>query len=241
MIAELTGACNCAVRAIRCGPMKKPHDPTGRWRHARREMVASQIEARGICDPRVLAAIESVPREQFVPPSMQHLAYEDRALAIEAEQTISQPYIVAFMTNALRLEEDHKVLEVGTGSGYQTAIISRLTHRVYTVERIAALSRAAKERLAVLGYQNVHQRVGDGALGWEEESPFDRIIVTAAAPAVPPALIEQLADGGRLVIPVGSAEQQRLMILDRRPGRIVERPSIPCRFVKFVGRGAWPD
>lgn len=203
--------------------------------------MASQIEARGICDPRVLTAIEGIPREQFVLPSMEHLAYEDRALAIEAGQTISQPYIVAFMTNALRLEEDHKVLEVGTGSGYQTAIISRLAAAVYTVERIAELSRAAGERLAVLDCQNVHQRVGDGALGWEEESPFDRIIVTAGAPIVPQALIEQLADDGRLVIPVGPAEQQRLTILVRRPGRIVERPSIPCRFVKFVGQGAWPD
>ncbi len=202
-------------------------------------MIAQQIEARGIGEPRVLAAIEAVPREQFVPPPMRELAYEDRALAIEENQTISQPYIVAYMTNALRIEPHHKVLEVGTGSGYQAAIISQLTDRLYTIERIASLARCAQERLNRLGVRGVHHRVGDGSMGWPEEAPFDRIIVTAAAPSIPQPLVDQLTQNGRMIIPVGRAEQQTLTALDKRQGRIIERPLIPCRFVKFVGQAAW--
>ncbi len=208
-------------------------------RTARRAMIATQIEARGVGDPGVLAAIERVPRELFVPEVVRELAYEDRALVIDAEQTISQPYIVAYMTSALGVEPGHKVLEIGTGSGYQAAILSELTQRLYTIERIATLSEAASARLRLLGIEDVRYRVGDGSLGWPEEAPFDRIIATAAAPAVPQPLLDQLSVGGRIVIPVGNTERQTLLSITKHSDRTVERPLIPCRFVKFIGEAAW--
>ncbi len=219
-----------------------PHDKSpDRWREIRRDMIARQIEARGVFSPRVLSAIEAVPREEFVPPALQESAYEDRALAIGENQTISQPYIVAYMTNALRIERHHKVLEIGTGSGYQAAIIAHLTDRLFTMERISSLSQSAQKRLRRLGISGVRHRVADGAAGWPAEAPFDRIIVTAAAPSPPRALVEQLSFDGRMVIPAGGAEQQTLICLDKRRDRIVERPLIACRFVKFIGEGAWPE
>ena len=202
-------------------------------------MVRDQILSRGIRDDRVLAAMRTVPRERFVPAEYVESAYDDCALAIEHLQTISQPFIVAYMTNALRVERNHKVLEIGMGSGYQTAILAHFTDQLYTVERIEALAKVACDRLAALGIPLPHIRTGDGSVGWPEDAPYDRIIVTAAAPAVPLALLDQLVDGGRMVIPVGGAERQRLVSVWKRRGCTLERPMIPCRFVKLIGEGGW--
>ncbi len=208
-------------------------------RLARRQMVAEQIDSRGIHDPLVLAAMQEVPRERFVPPDVRDQAFADRALPIDCGQTISQPYIVACMTAYLNVQAHHRVLEIGTGSGYQTAILARLAHEVYTVERIEPLLTSARRVLNSIGVTNVHYRLGDGSLGWIEFAPFDRIIVTAAAPRVPEALRDQLADTGRLVIPVGSERDQTLTLVKREQGRIVETPRLPVRFVKLIGHQAW--
>jgi len=209
------------------------------FEQARRRMIETQLRARGITDAATLQAMERVPRERFLPLEQVDQAYEDRALAIGFDQTISQPYIVALMTQALKVSREHRVLEVGTGSGYQTAILAELAGRVYTIDRIAALSRRARRRLRELGYDNVEFRVGDGTLGWPEQGPFDRILVTAGAPKVPEPLLEQLADGGRLVIPVGGTEHQTLICVQRLGDRTIEEPLIPCRFVKLIGQEGW--
>lgn len=206
---------------------------------ALRQMVETQLSARGIRDRRVLDAMAAVPRERFVPPEYAALAYTDQALPIEESQTISQPYIVALMTEALALLPQHRVLEIGTGSGYQAAVLAELVGELHTVERLASLSDRATRRLAELGVTNVRFHVGDGSLGWPSHAPYDRIIVTAGAPAVPETLIDQLAGGGRLILPVGNAGEQRLTVLRKLPGRIVERPLIGCRFVKLVGSAGW--
>jgi len=208
-------------------------------RLARRRMVAEQINSRGIHDPRVLAAMEEVPRERFVPADIQAQAFADRALPIDCGQTISQPYIVACMTAYLDLQPHHRVLEIGTGSGYQTAILARLAGEVYTVERIETLLTLARKVLGLIGLNNVQYCLGDGSLGWPEFAPYDRIIVTAAAPRVPQALLDQLADAGRLVIPVGSEREQTLTLVKREQGRVIETPRIPVRFVKLIGDQAW--
>jgi protein-L-isoaspartate(D-aspartate) O-methyltransferase len=202
---------------------------------ARRRMVHEQIASRGIHDAATLEAMRTVPRHLFVPPSQAAEAYEDHPLPIGHDQTISQPYIVAFMTEALRLRGGEKVLEVGTGSGYQAAVLSRIAARVFSIEIVAPLADEAGARLRALGYDNVVVRAGDGYAGWPEESPFDAIIVTAAAPRVPPALKEQLRDGGRLVIPVGD-ESQDLILVTRRADRFEERRLIPVRFVPMTGK-----
>jgi protein-L-isoaspartate(D-aspartate) O-methyltransferase len=183
---------------------------------ARHNMVVDQLERRGISDPRVLEAMEWVPREEFVPPEMVGLAYEDRALAIPFEQTISQPYTVAFMCEAARLRADDKVLEIGTGSGYGAAVLSLLAREVHTVERIDELFHAARERLSGLGYENIHVYRDDGTLGLPDEAPFNAIVVTAGAELLPAAYQEQLADGGRLVIPIGPPAFQQMIRLTRR-------------------------
>jgi protein-L-isoaspartate(D-aspartate) O-methyltransferase len=207
----------------------------------RRQMVDEQIRSRGIRDPRVLEAMEQVPRERFVPPENRDEAFNDRALPIAWNQTISQPYMVAVMTDCLKLEPHHRVLEIGTGSGYQTAILARLAAEVYTIERISPLVDSARELLISLGVENVRYRCGDGSLGWPEAAPFDRIIVTAGAPRVPEALPRQLAEGGRLVIPVGGEQKQTLIIVESIRGRIVEHPRLGCRFVKLIGDQAWRE
>ena len=200
----------------------------------RRSMVVRQLAGRGITDPRVLKAMERVPREFFVPAASRHLAYADSALPIDCGQTISQPYIVALMTAALELRGDEKVLEIGTGCGYQTAVLAELTPHVYTIERHADLSRAARRRLESLGYDTVHYRVGDGTQGWPEEAPFDRILITAAAPSIPKTLWGQLREGGIAVAPVGGAWSQRLVAVRKEHGEPAERFLCACRFVPLV-------
>ncbi len=202
-------------------------------------MVAEQISSRGIEDLRVLAAMEEVPRELFVPSEKRDGAFSDAALPIACGQTISQPYIVAYMTACLAVEPHHRVLEIGTGSGYQTAVLARLAGEIYTIERVGALLTAARSLLDSLGASNVRYREGDGSLGWPEFAPFDRIMVTAAAPRVPQSLVQQLCDGGRLVIPVGGESQQTLTLVRLENGRVIETPRLPVRFVKLYGNQAW--
>lgn len=204
-------------------------------------MVEQQIANRGVWDARVLEALRRVPREEFIPDDQRAYAYEDRALSVGLGQTISQPYIVALMTELLLVEAPHRVLEIGTGTGYQTAVLAGLCRRVYTIERIEELSAAARGVLNKLGHTNIEYRLADGTLGWPEEAPFDRIIVTAAAPAIVQSLVDQLAEGGRLVIPVGDEGTQRLITVERRQGRTTERPSIPVRFVKLIGEAGFPE
>ncbi len=210
-----------------------------RFREARLQMIEQQIAARGIRDPDVLRALAETPREQFVLPRDAEIAYDDRALAIDCDQTISQPYIVAYMSEKLRIDPTHQVLEIGTGSGYQTAILARLTRHLHTIERLDSLSRHAARRLADLGITGVHFHVADGSLGCPQAAPFDRIIVTAAAPSVPTPLMDQLVDGGRMLIPIGDATQQTILSIIKRGPRIVEVPLIPCRFVKLLGQSGW--
>jgi protein-L-isoaspartate(D-aspartate) O-methyltransferase len=205
----------------------------------REQMVRTQIEARGVTAPAVLAALRSVPRERFVPPDAGGEAYADRALPIGLGQTISQPYMVAVMTAALDLSATAHVLEIGTGSGYQAAVLSRLSHDVVTIERHAALAEEARARLASLGYDNVRVVVGDGTEGAPVEAPFDGILVTAGAPRVPTTLQDQLADGGRLVIPVGPAMHQELLIVSRQGETFQTRRGDACVFVPLVGRHGW--
>jgi protein-L-isoaspartate(D-aspartate) O-methyltransferase len=201
---------------------------------ARRRMVNDQIQARGIRDVRVLDALRRVERHRFVPEALQASAYEDRPLAIGHGQTISQPYIVALMTEEARVRPGARVLEVGTGSGYQAAILSLLAGHVYTVEILEPLARQAAERLEALGYRNVTVRAGDGSLGWPEQAPFDAILVTAAPPELPQPLLDQLAVGGRLVAPVGEGDQE-LVVVERTEAGLQRRRVLPVRFVPMTG------
>jgi protein-L-isoaspartate(D-aspartate) O-methyltransferase len=206
---------------------------------ARSEMVERQIRARGIHSLRVLDAMTSVPRHLFVLSGQVAEAYSDSPLAIGAGQTISQPYIVAVMADALLLNGTEKVLEVGGGSGYQAAVVSLLASEVIAVESQSILADMARERLTRLGYRNVRIETGDGSLGWIAGAPYDAILVTAGAPAIPPPLIEQLAEGGRLVIPIGPAEQQELVRIVKRDGHVSQESLLACRFVPLVGRYGW--
>lgn len=194
-----------------------------------------------IKDKRVLAAIRSIPREHFVPPESRHLAYEDRPLPIGYEQTISQPYIIALMTEALELKGGEKVLEVGAGSGYQAAVLSRLARLVITTERVPALAERARKNLEGLGCNNVEVHPAEGTLGWRRKAPYDAIMVTAAAPRVPPELLAQLAIGGRMVVPVGSRHVQELCKVTRSSKKTTIRNLGGCRFVALIGRGAWEE
>lgn len=203
-------------------------------------MVRRQLRARGVRDRRVLAAFQLIPRELFVPPDARPYAYVDQALAVGEGQTISQPYIVAVMTDALAPSHTARMLDVGAGTGYQTAILAALVREVYAIERIRALLDAARDRLSALGFRNVHWRLGDGAGGWPEAAPFDGIVVAAAAPSIPPALPAQLAEGGRLVIPIGRGDTQELVLIERRRGRTVERSLGGVRFVPLVSPTAFP-
>jgi protein-L-isoaspartate(D-aspartate) O-methyltransferase len=209
----------------------------------RERMVERQLAGRGVRDAAVLAAMRTVPRECFVPKHLAHRAYEDEPLPIGEGQTISQPYIVAGMTEALRLTPRDRVLEIGTGSGYAAAVLALIVAEVYTVERLQRLAESARQRLTDLGYGNVHVRHGDGSLGWPEHAPYDAIVVTASGPDVPPSLLQQLAIGGRLVMPVGpSSLFQRLVRVVRTDADAYERESLDeVSFVPLVGAEGWPD
>jgi len=204
------------------------------WNALREQMVRLQIERRGVRNPAVLRAMREVPRHLFVPEALRRSAYEDHPLPIGHGQTISQPYIVAAMTEMLDPKPEHRVLEIGTGSGYQAAVLARLVRHVYTIEIVEPLGRQAQERLAALGYRNVTVRIGDGYEGWPEEAPFDRIMLTAAPPDVPQKLIEQLRNGGRLVAPVGTGWQELVVIDKDAKGNVRRRTEFPVMFVPMV-------
>jgi protein-L-isoaspartate(D-aspartate) O-methyltransferase len=200
----------------------------------RREMVAEQLASRGIRDEDVLRAMAEVPRHLFVGENLRGRAYGDHPLPIGHGQTISQPYIVAFMTEIVDPQPHHRVLEIGTGSGYQAAVLARLTAKVHTIEIVPELARTAAKRLQELGYANIETKQGDGYYGWPEAAPFDAIVVTAAAEFIPPPLIEQLREGGRMIIPVGSAFYlQHLMLVEKKEGEVTTRRLMPVRFVPF--------
>jgi protein-L-isoaspartate(D-aspartate) O-methyltransferase len=209
-----------------------------RWRL---NMVKTQIEARGITDPRVLAAMATVPRHEFVPGALIESAYGDYPLPIGEGQTISQPYIIAEMTQTLDLKGDERVLEIGTGSGYQAAILAQMAYRVYTIERNQTLFRQTRKLFDRLKYHNIVTKYSDGTQGWKEECPFDAIMVTAGGQQVPPPLIEQLASGGRLVMPVGDSSTQELIRLEKTPEGLTSCNLGACRFVKLIGQYGWDD
>jgi protein-L-isoaspartate(D-aspartate) O-methyltransferase len=210
--------------------------PGAAWAAAREEMVAKTIAARGVTDPRVLAAMRRVPRHELVPAAHRHRAYEDSALPIGFDQTISQPYIVAAMTEAAQLSPGERVLEVGTGSGYQAAVLAELPGvDVYSIEIVEPLAKRTHALLAGLGYRELHLRIGDGYRGWPEAAPFDAIIVTAAPERVPEPLIDQLAAGGRMVIPVGERGDQQLRVIARGPGGTTTETLFDVRFVPMTG------
>lgn len=209
----------------------------------RRDMVDRQLRFRGIGCPKLLAAFSETPRELFIPPERQHEAYDDCPVPIGFGQTISQPYVVALMIQELDVQPGHTVLDVGAGSGYQTALLARLARHVYAVERIAELADRAREVLAGLGVTNFTLGTQDGSLGWPEHAPFDRIICGAAALDVPQAWVDQLADGGKIVLPLGAEYAQMLVLVERRGERILRRELCGVRFVRLIGRGdgAWPE
>ena len=210
---------------------------------ARRAMVEDQVRRRGVASPEVLEAMLSVPRHEFVPAEFQADAYADKPLPIGEGQTISQPFMVGAMTAALELTGSERVLEVGTGSGYQAAVLSLLAREVISIESHTSLALAAQERLVRLGYANVHVHNGDGSLGFADAAPYDAILITAAAPEIPPLLASQLRDGGRLVIPVGSQENQELLQARKEVGVLHTRVLFDCKFVPLLGRYGWrrPD
>ncbi len=209
------------------------------FKAARADLIR-QLDAE-IRDKRVIAAMASIPREQFVPPESRHLAYEDGPLPIGWEQTISQPYIIALMTEALELKGHEKVLEVGTGSGYQTAILAELAARVITVERVPALAESARKTLESLGYKNIEIHPAEKTLGWQKDSPYDDIIVTAAAPDIPSDLVDQLAIGGHMIIPVGPRHSQELYKITKQKDSNKLQNLGGCRFVSLIGKGAWQN
>ena len=209
---------------------------------ARKRMVQAEVIGRGVADRRVIDAMLAIPRHIFVEEAMASQAYSDSPLPIGEKQTISQPFIVAKMTEMLELTGRERVLELGTGSGYQAAVLATLADRVYTVERIRPLALKARRALDSLGLLNVNLKIGDGTAGWPEEAPFDAILVTAGAPYLPDCLIEQLAPGGRLVIPVGDRNDQRLVrVRKHQDGSVVKEESIDCRFVRLIGKNGWGD
>jgi protein-L-isoaspartate(D-aspartate) O-methyltransferase len=220
-----------ALATTGCGQ----HAPTAAEFTARRErMVEQQLKSRGIKDERVLAAMAKVPREEFIPVDTRTDAYEDGPLPIGHDQTISQPYIVAFMTEQLRPGPSDRVLEIGSGSGYQAAILAEIVKDVYTIDIVEPLVKTAEATLQRLGYKNVHIKVGDGYRGWPEEAPFDAVIVTCAPEKVPQPLVDQLKDGGRMVIPVGERFAQQLYLLEKKSGQLKESATLPVRFVPML-------
>ena len=207
----------------------------------RRKMVEEQLGDRGIKDLHLLEVMSRVPRHLFTLDSFQHRSYGDTPLPIGENQTISQPYIVAVMTAALELKGDERVLEIGTGSGYQTAVVAELATQVFTIERINSLSRTAQKTLDALGYSNIVFKMFDGTYGWPDQAPFDAIIVTASAKEIPEALIKQLGEGGRLVAPAGDADKQKLVLLTKKGERVNRKKIGDCKFVPLVGKYGWPE
>jgi protein-L-isoaspartate(D-aspartate) O-methyltransferase len=207
----------------------------------RRLELCERLRERGIADERVLSAIGEVPRERFVPAELLQDAYADIALPIGQGQTISQPFIVGLMSESLKLAGEETVLEIGTGSGYQAAVLSRLCRHIVTVERLEALSLPTQRLLAELGIHNVTFAIGDGTLGWPELAPYDGILVTAAAPDIPRPLFDQLKEGGRLIIPVGTVEEQALLSVEKQNGQAASRQLCECRFVKLIGEAGWQE
>jgi len=221
--------------AIAAGGCGQTAAPSSDFAAERQRMVQQQLKAHGIKDERVLAAMAKVPREEFVPPESRGASYADGPLPIGYGQTISQPYIVAFMTEQLRLKPSDRVLEIGTGSGYQTAILAELVPEVYTIEIVEPLAKNAEATLQRLGYKDVHVKAGDGYKGWPEAAPFDAIIVTCAPDRIPQPLTDQLKDGGRMIIPVGERFAQELYLLDKKNGHLKESAVLPVRFVPMAG------
>src|SRR3989440_3581193 len=211
---------------------------TSEFAAERQKMVQEQLKPRSINDERVLAAIAKVPRQEFVPENLRDKSYSDSALPIGHDQTISQPFIVAFMTEQLRPQPTDRVLEIGTGTGYQSAILAELVKDVYTIEIIEPLAKEASARLSRLGYGNAHVKVGDGFQGWPEVAPFDAIIVTCAPSKVPQPLTQQLKDGGRMIVPVGSGLDQQLHLLEKKNGQLAQTAILPVRFVPMMGEAA---
>lgn len=207
----------------------------------REQMVNDHLLARDITDKRVIEILRKIPRERFIDSGDDSRAYNDNPLPIGCGQTISQPYMVALMTQSLLLGRSDRVLEIGTGSGYQTAVLAEIAKEVYTVERIDALGLRAQNTLAELGYSNIKFKIGDGTLGWEEHAPFDRIIVTAGAPELPLSLTDQLADGGMMVIPVGGTAHQDLIRAENHGSKIVQKKICSCIFVKLIGKEGWEE
>ncbi len=221
--------------ALACAACERAHTGAADFAAQRKQMVREQLVPRGIQDPRVLEVMGKVPREEFVPENVRAGSYQDSPLPIGYDQTISQPYIVAFMTEQLRLQPADRVLEVGTGSGYQAAILAELVAEVYTIEIVEPLGKTAESTLQRLGYKNVHVKVGDGYKGWREHSPFDAVIVTCAPDHVPQPLVDQLKEGGRMIIPVGERFAQQLYLLEKKNGRVQQSAVLPVRFVPMAG------
>lgn len=213
--------------------------PNDRFAEARRSMVEWQIRRRGIRDERVLRAMGTVPRQEFVLPPYINKAYDDEPLPIGRGQTISQPYIVAAMLALIGLTGSERVLEIGTGCGYQAAVLALLAREVYTMEFLPELAQSAADRLERLGFSNVHVRCGDGTLGWPEYAPYDAILIAAAAPRIPEPVLGQLAENGRLVAPVGDDFDQEIQIVRKREGKVQVEHDVPCRFVPLVGKHGW--
>ena len=226
-----------AVAVLAAGGCGQKAPPPSDFAVQRQRMVERQLVRRGINDQRVLAAMAKVPREEFVAPDSRAASYEDGPLPIGYAQTISQPYMVAFMTEQLRLKPSDRVLEVGTGSGYQAAILAELVSEIYSIEIVEPLAKNAEATLQRLGYKNVHLKIGDGYKGWPETTPFDAIIVTCAPDKVPQALVDQLKDDGRMVIPVGDRFAQQLYLLEKKNGQLKQSATLPVRFVPMAGEG----
>jgi protein-L-isoaspartate(D-aspartate) O-methyltransferase len=223
------------------GDMLRPNNADEYLEPARQQMLEKHLRGRGITNPDVLRAMAEVPRERFVPEGFRQQAYTDGPLPIGAGQTISQPYIVALMTQLLRVDGDSEVLEVGTGSGYQTAVLARLAKRVYTIERLPELSAAARQILDELGIHNVEFHVGDGSCGWPQPRTFECILVTAAVPDFPQPLVAQLREAGAIVAPIGREAAQQLVLAEKYHGKLVEKYICTCRFVRLIGQHGFPD
>jgi protein-L-isoaspartate(D-aspartate) O-methyltransferase len=232
----------CLIIAVFAAASRGPQAaPVSDFTGERYQMVQQQLKARGVSDPRVLAAMNKVRRDEFVPPNLKGSSYTDQPLPIGYSQTISQPYIVAFMTEQVRPSPKDRILEIGAGSGYQAAILAELAGEVYTIEIIEPLAKTAEATLQRLGYKNVHVKAGDGYKGWPEHAPFDAVIVTCAPDHVPQPLIDQLKEGGRMIIPVGGGLGfQQLYLLEKKNGKLQRRAVLPVRFVPMTGEAQKP-